>query len=46
VVDLDVSFGQQFLDVAVAQAVAQVPPDHDHDRVDREPEAGERRPRR
>jgi hypothetical protein len=46
VVDLDPAFGQQFLHVAVRQAVSQVPADRDHDHLSRKPEPGERRPRR
>jgi hypothetical protein len=46
VVDLDAAFDQQFLDIPVGQAVAQVPADRDHDHLGREPEPGERRPRR
>jgi hypothetical protein len=38
VVDLDTTFGQQLLDVAVGQAVAQVPADREHDHFGREPE--------
>jgi hypothetical protein len=45
VVDLDASFGEQFLDVAVGQAKAQVPADRQDDDVRREPEAGEGGPR-
>ncbi len=41
-VDLDTPLEQQFLDVTVGQAVAQVQPDRDHDRLRREPEPGER----
>jgi hypothetical protein len=43
VIDLNTPLGQQFLDIAVGQAVAQVPPDRDHDHRRREPEPGERR---
>src|SRR5258705_7499771 len=43
VVDLDATLDQQFLHVAVREAVAQVPPDRDDDHLGREPEAGERR---
>jgi len=45
-VDFDLSFGQQFLDVTAGQVVAQVPPDRDHDHLSREPKPDERRPRR
>jgi hypothetical protein len=45
VVDLDAAFGQQFFDVAVGQAIGQVPADGDDDGVGREAEAGEGRPR-
>ena len=44
VVDLDAAFGEQFLDVAVGQAEAQVPADREHDHLRWEAEAGERRP--
>jgi hypothetical protein len=46
VIDLDAAFGEQLLDVAVGQAVAQVPPHCYHDHLGREPEPGERRTRR
>ncbi|GAA2360253.1 hypothetical protein GCM10010170_055120 [Dactylosporangium salmoneum] len=42
VVDFGTALEQQFLDVAVGQAVAQVQPDRDHDHARREPEPGER----
>jgi hypothetical protein len=38
VVDLDPAFGEQLLDVAVGQAVAQVPAHRHHDHVGWEPE--------
>ncbi len=41
VVDLDAAFSEQFLDVAVGQAEAQVPADRDDDDVGWEAEAGE-----
>jgi hypothetical protein len=44
-VDLDTAFDQQFLDVAVGKAVAQVPANRHHDHLRREPEPGERRSR-
>jgi hypothetical protein len=46
VVDLDAALGQEFLDVAVGQAEAQVPADSDDDDVGRKAEAGEGRARR
>jgi hypothetical protein len=44
VVDLDAPLGQQLLDVAIGQAVAQVPADRDRDHLRREPEPSKRRP--
>jgi len=44
VVDLHAAFGQQLLDVAVRQAVTQVPAHRQHDHIGREAEASERRP--
>jgi membrane-associated phospholipid phosphatase len=44
VIDLDATFGEQFLDVAVGEAEAQVPADRQDDDVGREAEAGEVRP--
>lgn len=41
VVDLDAAFGEQFLDVAIGQPVAQVPAHRHHDHLGREPEASE-----
>jgi hypothetical protein len=41
VVDLDTALDQELLDVAVGQAVAQVPADRDHDDIGREPKPGE-----
>jgi hypothetical protein len=41
VIDLDAPLGEQFLDVAVGQAKAQVPADRQDDDVRREPEACE-----
>jgi transglutaminase-like putative cysteine protease len=41
VIDLDATLDQQFFDIAVRQAIAQVPPDGEHDHVRREPEANE-----
>jgi hypothetical protein len=46
VIDLDTSLGQEFFDIAVGWAVAQVLADRHHDRFWREPESGERRTRR
>src|SRR4029450_5548523 len=46
VVDLDAAFGEQFFDVAVGQAVAQVPADRHQDRLGWEADPGERRARR
>jgi hypothetical protein len=46
VVDLDATFDQQFLDVAIGEVVAQVSAHRYHDHVGREPEPGERRLRR
>ena len=43
VIDLDAAFGQQFLDVAVGQSVAQVPAHRDRDRLPREAVARRRR---
>jgi hypothetical protein len=40
-VDLDAAFGEQLLDVAVGEPVAEVPVDRDHDHVGREAESGE-----
>jgi hypothetical protein len=39
-VDVDAAFGEQFLDIAVRQAVAQVPAHRHHDHLGRETEAG------
>jgi hypothetical protein len=46
VVDLDRAFGEQFFDVSVGQAVAEVPAHRHHDHLGRKAEPGERRPRR
>jgi hypothetical protein len=43
IVDLDTTLDQEFLDVAIRQAVAQVPPHRQHDDVGWEAEAGEGR---
>jgi hypothetical protein len=43
VIDGDTAFGEQLLDVAVRQAVAQVPVDADRDDLPREAEACKRR---
>jgi hypothetical protein len=45
-VHLDTPLAEEFLDVAVGQAEAQVPADLQHDHIDREAEAGEGRARR
>ena len=45
VIDDHATLGEQLLDVAVGQAVAQVPPDRDRDHLAREPEPCERRHR-
>jgi hypothetical protein len=42
VVDVDAAFGEQFLDVAVGQSVAQVPAHRYHDYLGRKPESSER----
>jgi hypothetical protein len=42
VVDVDAAVGQQLLDVARGQAVAEIPADRDRDHLRREPEPGER----
>jgi hypothetical protein len=41
VVDLDPALGEQFLDIAIGQAEAQVPADGQHNHIGWEPEAGE-----
>jgi hypothetical protein len=41
-VNLDATFDEQLLNVAVGQAISQVPADCDHDHLRREPEPGER----
>jgi hypothetical protein len=41
---VDAALGQQFLDIAVGEAVAQVPADRQRDHLRRELEPGERRP--
>ncbi len=41
VVNADAAFGEQFLDVAVGQAVSQIPADRDRDHLTRETESGE-----
>src|SRR6478735_8968969 len=43
VVDLDAALGQQFLDIAVGQAVAQIPAHRDADHLPRKPIASRRR---
>jgi protein-S-isoprenylcysteine O-methyltransferase Ste14 len=40
VIDLDATFEQQFLNVAVGQVEPQIPADREHDHVGREPEPG------
>ena len=42
VVDLDATLGQQFFDIAVGQALAQVPANGEQDHLGREPVADER----
>ena len=42
VINQDAPLGEQFLDVAVGQSVAEIPPDRDRDHIGREPEPGER----
>jgi hypothetical protein len=37
-IDRDAAFGEQFLDIAVGQATAQVPADRDRDHLSRESE--------
>jgi hypothetical protein len=41
VVDLHAALGEEFLEVAVGQAEAQVPADRQHDHIGWEAEAGE-----
>jgi hypothetical protein len=41
VIDLDAAFGEQFFDVSVGQAVAQVPAHRHGDDLAREPETSE-----
>jgi hypothetical protein len=43
VVDVDASFGKQFLDIALGQPVAEVPPHRQQDHLRREPKPCERR---
>jgi hypothetical protein len=45
VIDLDTALSQQLLDVAIRQAVPQVPPDRHHDHVRRKPKPSEGRTR-
>jgi hypothetical protein len=45
VIDLDPSLGQQFLDIAIREAVAQLPAHREDDDLRREPEALEGRTR-
>jgi hypothetical protein len=44
-VDLDAPLGEEFLDIAIGQAEAQVPADGDDDHIGREAESGEGGPR-
>jgi hypothetical protein len=44
-IDVDAAFGQEFLDVAVGQPVAQLPAHRHRDHFWRETESGERGPR-
>ena len=46
VINLDSALEQEFFNVAIGQAEPQVPTDCDGDHLGREPEPGERRPRR
>jgi hypothetical protein len=41
VIDLDTAFGQEFLDIAVRQAVPEIPANSQQDHVGREPETSE-----
>ena len=43
VIDFDAAFGQEFFDIAVGQAVAEIPAHCQQDHVGREPESSERR---
>jgi hypothetical protein len=45
VIDLDAALGKEFFDIAIGQAVAEVPTDRDDDDVGWEAEAGESGPR-
>jgi hypothetical protein len=45
VIDGDAALGQEFLDIAVGQSVAQLPADRDRDHLTRKPEASEHRRR-
>jgi len=45
-INLDTPFAQEFLDVSIGQPEPQVPAHRDDDHLRREPESGERRPRR
>ena len=40
VVDLDAPLGQQLLDIAVRQAISEIPADRQHDHLGRETKAG------
>jgi hypothetical protein len=44
VINLDAALGQKLVDVAIGQAVAQLPVDRERDHLGREPEPDERRP--
>jgi hypothetical protein len=46
VIDLDTTLDQQLLHVPIREVEPQIPADRDHDHLRREPEPGERRPRR
>ena len=43
VIDVDAALSQEFLDVSVGQAVAEIPADGEQDHLAREPEPSERR---
>jgi len=45
VIDGDAALGQEYLDIAVGQSVAQIPADRDRDHLTRKPEASEHRRR-
>jgi hypothetical protein len=45
VIDLDPTLGQQLLDIAIGEPVAEIPPQGENDDLGREPEPSKRRPR-